>query len=242
MKTPVKELAQMVEQGSELFLANLSVDNVIFGYDEGELKVLLLEITDSNWMLPGGFILKDEDIDDATRRVLFERTGLEDFYLKQFYTFGKSRRSFSGEIKKLFLLNDLPWYDDLWINKRFVTTGYYALVHLPNTKPVAGIFARQIGWHPIKELPQLHLDHKEIIDKALAEFQKDLQVSPVAYHLLPKQFTMPELHRVYECVLQKKIDRSRFQKKMFEYDVFLRLDQKREGVPHRRPYLYHFKG
>ncbi len=241
MENKHKNLKKMIEEGGNLFLPHLSVDIVIFGYEVDQLKVLLLEITHDKWMLPGGYIFKEEAMDDASKRVLWERTGLEEVYLKQFYTFGKPERSFSNEIKSLFKSHDLPWHKDLWINQRFISTGYYALVNAEATNPVAGMFARDIGWFSINDLPDLLLDHRLIIDKAFKELQKDLQVYPVAYHLLPKKFTMPELHRVFETVLQKKMDRSRFQKKMFEYGVFKRLDERREGVPYRRPYLYSYE-
>ena len=236
-----EELKRLIEQGGSLFLPHLSVDVVIFGYEAGELKVLLLEMSDDRWMLPGGYIYKEESVDAAAKRLLLERTGLEQMHLKQFYAFGRPERSFSSEIKKLFADFSLPWRDDLWINNRFVSIGYYALVHLPETRPVAGMFARNVKWFGVDALPALLLDHQEIILKAKTEFQKDLKTYPVAYHLLPAKFTMPELHRVFETVMEKQMDRSRFQKKMFEYDVFQRLEERREGVPHRRPYLYMHK-
>ena len=237
-----EDLKELIEQGGNLFLPNLSVDIVIFGYREGSLKILLLEITKGRWMLPGGYIFKEEGILAAANRLLKERTGLEDVYLKQFHTFGKPDRSFAREIKILFESNNMPWREDLWLNQRFISTGYYALVNLEEVKPEVGMFARNIAWFSMEHLPELLLDHSEIIDKAKTEFKKDLQVAPVAHHLLPKKFTMPELHRVFESVFGKKMDRSRFQKKMFEYNVFQRLEERREGVPHRRPYLYSFKG
>ena len=236
------ELNDILERGGELFLPNLSIDIAIFGYEEGELKVLLLEIVPGKWMLPGGFIFREEFLEDAASRILKERSGLENLYLKQFYTFGRPDRSFSNEMKELFEQNNLPWTDDLWLNQRFVSTGYYSLVNIPETRPVAGMFARSIAWYPVNQLPNLLMDHREIILKARDEFKKDLQVSPVAFHLLPQKFTMPELHSVFESVFEKKMDRSRFQKKMFEYDIFQRLEERREGVAHRRPYLYKFKG
>ena len=193
-------------------------------------------------MLPGGFIFREENLEDAAIRVLKERSGLENLYLKQFYTFGRPGRSYSAEMKELFVKNNLPWREDLWINQRFVSTGYYALVNIAETRPVAGMLSRKVAWYPIKELPALLLDHREIILKANEAFKKELQVSPVAFHLLAERFTMPELHGVFETVFEKKMDRSRFQKKMFEYDIFQRLEERREGVSHRRPYLYKFKG
>ena len=236
------ELQEMLERGGELFLPNLSIDIAIFGYEEGELKVLLLEIVEGKWMLPGGFIFREENLEDAANRILKERSGLKDLYLKQFYTFGRPGRSYSAEMKELFRKHNLPWREDLWINQRFVSTGYYSLVNIEETQPVAGMFARRVAWYSVNELPNLLMDHRDIILKAKDEFKKDLQVSPVAFHLLPKKFTMPELHRVFETVFEKKMDRSRFQKKMFEYNIFQRLEERREGVAHRRPYLYKFKG
>ena len=241
MKLP-EDVQQVIERGGDLFLPNLSVDIAIFGYEDGELKILLLEIVEDNWMLPGGFIFREEHLEDAAFRILKERSGLKDLYLKQFYTFGKPDRSVSNEMKKLFLDNDLPWRDDLWLNQRFISTGYYALAHIPETRPIAGLFARKVAWYPVNKLPKLLMDHQEIIIKAQEEFRKDLQVSPVAFHLLDEKFTMPELHRVFETVFDKKMDRSRFQKKMFEYDIFQRLEERREGVAHRRPYLYKYNG
>ncbi len=238
----IDELKKLIEEGGKLFLPNLSADIVIFGYDDQDLKILLLEITDGKWMVPGGYILTDEDLDNAAKRVLYERTGLKDVYLKQFYTFGKSGRTFGSEIKQLFEANNLPWNEKLWINNRFVSVGYYSLVEKGEVTPVAGYFSHSIRWFSLNELPNLLLDHSDIINKALVEFQQDLRTHPVACQLLPDKFTMPELHRVYETVLQKKMDRSRFQKKMFEYNVFQRLEERREGVPHKRPYLYMYKG
>ena len=242
MSSRSEELTKMIEEGRRLFLPNLSVDIVIFGYKDGALQVLLIEIDDNKWMLPGGYIMKEESVDDAAKRALRERTGLGEVYLKQFHTFGKPDRSFAREIEQLFIKHHLPWSQDLWINQRFVSTGYYSLVHIPDVNPVPGMFAINIAWHSLDTLPKLLLDHEEIISRAKYEFLEDLKASPVAYHLLPEKFTMPELHRVFETVFQKKMDRSRFQKKMFEYNIFQRLDERREGVPHKRPYLYIYNG
>ncbi len=238
MKKERKEIHEMVLRGGELFLSNISVDNVIFGYQDNLLQVLLLEVTEGKWMLPGGFIFKEESIDAAAARILQERTGLGGFYLKQFYTFGDPRRSITNEIEKLFEQLELPWDPDLWINQRFASVGYYALVEMANAHPTAGMFSQQFGWFSVEALPKLLLDHEEIIDTALKQFRSDLQVYPHAFHLLPAKFTMPELHRLFETIYAKKMDRSRFQKKMLGYEVFERLEERRDGVPHKRPFLY----
>ena len=238
MQNNPKEILDMLHRGGELFLPGLSVDNVIFGYQDNTLQVLLLEVSDGKWMLPGGFIFKNESIDDAAARVLQERTGLSGVYLKQFYTFGDPKRSITKEIERLFEQMNFPWSQDLWINQRFASVGYYSLVHMAEAHPTAGMFSKQFGWFNIDVLPRLLLDHSEIIKTALTQFQSDLQVYPHAFHLLPVKFTMPELHKLFETIYSKKMDRSRFQKKMLGYEVFERLEERREGVPHKRPFLY----
>ncbi|MEK6153829.1 NUDIX domain-containing protein [Flavobacteriaceae bacterium 3-367] len=236
-----KEVLELLQRGEELFLPHISIDNVIFGYENDSLYVLLLEIVEDKWMLPGGFIERQEPLDQAAVRILNERTGLNKVYLKQFYTFGDPNRSFPTEMEQLFLKIGIPWDKDLWISQRFISVGYYALVHMAMTRPTAGFFSLRHQWFRLDALPELLLDHKEIVEAALQKFRADLQVDPVAFHLLPQKFTMPELHRVYETVLGRQMDRSRFQKKMLGYAVFERLEERREGVPHKRPYLYSYK-
>lgn len=236
-----KELLELLQRGEVLFLPHISVDNVIFGYESERLYVLLLEIVDDKWMLPGGFLEREEPLDAAAVRILKERTDLSEVYLKQFYTFGDPNRSFSAEMEQLFAKMGVPWDKDLWISQRFISVGYYALVHKAMTRPTAGLFSIGYRWFPIDALPELLLDHRGIVEAALQKFRTDLQVDPIAFHLLPNKFTMPELHRVYETVLDKQMDRSRFQKKMLAYAVFERLKERREGVPHKRPYLYTYK-
>jgi ADP-ribose pyrophosphatase YjhB (NUDIX family) len=204
------------------------------------LKVLLLEVTDNQWMLPGGYIYKQESLDDAANRILEERIALQVVFLRQFHVFGAPGRSFSDEIIRLFEELGVPPSSYLWINQRFVSVGYYALVDIHKAQPSPGLFAMTCNWYSISELPPLLLDHNEIVMVALDRFQKDLEAYPVGSHLLPNKFTMPELHGLHEAVFDKTIDRSRFQKKMLSTGAFERL-QKKTGVPHRSPYFYRNK-
>ncbi len=232
------EILEQIKQGESVFMPGLSIDHVIFGYEEDQLKVLLLEMTPDTWMLPGGYIYKTEGVEAAARRILQERTGLESPYLKQFAVFGGPDRSFGPAIEKMFNGVGIPWEEDLWINKRFVSVGHYALVHIPETKPTAGLLVSNHKWAPVNTLPELLLDHKHIINSALKQLQADLNAFPIAFHLLPTVFSMPELHQVFQTIQNRAMDRSRFQKKMFSYGVFQRLNNKRTGVAHRSPYLY----
>ncbi|SHG30921.1 NUDIX hydrolase [Flagellimonas flava] len=237
MEKKPKEILKIIQSGEHLFIPHISVDSVIFGYETNELQVLLLEVSDKVWMLPGGYVLKEEDLDTAAHRNVIERIGLENIFLKQFHTFGQSDRSFKNEIAQLFSHLSLPETEGLWIQERFISVAYYALVNKALAHPKPNFFTQRCQWHSVQQLPKLLLDHERIITAALAAFQSDLAAYPLAYHLLPKKFTMPELHGAFQTIHQKQLDRSRFQKKMFEYDVFERLEP-RGGVAHRRPYLY----
>lgn len=235
-----RTMISLLAEGERLFLSNVSIDNVIFGYESKNLKVLLLQITDTQWMLPGGYIFKQESLDAAANRILEERISLSDVFLRQFHVFGEPERSFSEDITALFEELGLPKNSNLWISNRFVSVGYYALVDINEARPLPTQFAKACSWHCIKKLPRLLLDHEQIIKVAIKRFQQDLDAQPVGSHLLPHTFTMPELHGIYEAVFDKSLDRSRFQKKMLSSGVFERL-KKKTGVAHRSPYLYRIK-
>ena len=238
MEDRLELMQHFLDKGGELYLPQLSVDSVVFGFEKGQLKVLLLETWGGVWGLPGGFIQRTESINEAATRVLEERTQLSQVYLKQFYVFGDKFRDYSQEVQKVFQHFNLVWKDQNWLANRFVSIGYYALVDIKQTSVTPGIFSKSSAWIDAYQLPKLMMDHQQIIEKALDRLRKDLDSFPIAYKLLPQKFTMPELHEVVQVIRQKTTDRSRFQKKMFSFKVFKRLDERREGVPYRRPYLY----
>jgi len=234
------DLIELANKGAELFLPNLSIDIAVIGFRDNELKILLLEF-DGRWMLPGGYILLDESIDVAANRVLRERTGLSRYYLKIFQVFGDADRSFADELRYIFAKANLPWSEGHWMAQRYVSTAYYALVDINLAKPTHGIFAQKFAWHSLKDLPEMWFDHKKIAKEALLKLKIDISVNQQSCNLLPERFTMPELHSLHEQILDKKLDRSRFQKKMLSLGVFERLSELKEGVPHKRPFLYRFK-
>ncbi len=240
MDKKTEDILEIIRSGEQVFLPNVSVDSVIFGYDSQELQVLLLETPNENWMLPGGYVKKEEDLDAAALGNVIERIGVKDLFLKQFHTFGQKKRSFRKEIGQLFEYLGASITKDLWIQERFISVAYYTLVDKAITQPKPNFLAKSCRWHNVEQLPKLLLDHENIINTALDSFRADLTSYPLAYHLLPQKFTMPELHAAFQTIYQKRLDRSRFQKKMFEYDVFERLES-RGGVAHRRPYLYRHK-
>ena len=226
-----------LEKGDELFLPHTSVDIVILGYEEQQLKVLLQHLG-AKWILPGGGVGKTEAVDEAAHRVLYERVGLQDQYLKLFTVFGAGDRSFAEEFEQIFAATDFEWHKDLWINNRHITICYYALVDINRTEPTGGVLNLPVAWHNLKELPDMWFDHGKIAEAAMEQIRKDAGTDYVSYNLLPEEFSMPEFHRLQEIVLAKKLERSRFQKKMLSLDLFERLPKLKEDAPRRKPFLY----
>jgi 8-oxo-dGTP diphosphatase len=219
----------------------LSVDCVIFGFHDNQLKVLLLKFKNlDRWALPGGFVGKEEDVDAAATHVLKDRTGLDDIFLTQFYLFGDGDRGdakFDDEIIEADLISK---EDAEWFKQRFITIGYYSLVDYSRAVPVPDDISESCEWFSLDELPNLIFDHKEIISKALWTLRTQLKYYPIGENLLPDKFTMPELQVLYETLLGKKLDRRNFQRKMIGYDILIRHNETRKGGAHKAPYLYSF--
>jgi 8-oxo-dGTP diphosphatase len=230
-------IKEFIEQGELYYLPHLSVDCVVFGFHDGHLKVLLLELSEtSEWCLPGGFIQHTEHLDAAAVRIVNQRTGLKNIYLRQFHAFGDpSRQRGKNDIKILKGANL-----DSWIMKRFITIGYWALVEYSKAVPIPDQFSSQCCWVNVTKVPALILDHNLILEKALQSLRLSLNDYPVGKDLLSEKFTMPELQRLYETVLNKKLDRRNFQKQILSIGILERLKEKKKGGAHRSPFLYRF--
>jgi ADP-ribose pyrophosphatase YjhB (NUDIX family) len=228
---------EFLEHGGAYFLPNLSVDLVIIGYEDQQLKCLLLQIGEK-WLLPGGYIGKAESVDAAAARILKERTGLEDPHLKFLSVFGDADRQFREEWKKFVEESGQPWREDYWFNSRFVSLAYYSLVDIRNTHPVPGAFDEAVAWFPFEDLPRMWMDHRAIAGEARQRLKADIHAEHLTHMLLPKKFTMPQLHQLHQSILQEKIDRSRFQKKMLATGIYKRLPKLQKDTPGRNPYLY----
>lgn len=238
----ISSLQYLVRKGQEAFLPHLSVDCVIFGLDQEQLKVLVLQIGDSTlWSLPGGHIGRKESVDDAALRILQTRTGLDQLYLKQFGAFGDACRAFPDEMKLVMESLGSQWQADSWLADRFLSIGYYALVDIRKVAATGGDFKQGWIWAAIDQLPRLMMDHHQIVQEAYRALKHDLNSRPIGYNLLPEKFTMPELQKMYETILGISLERSHFQKKMLRLNIYERLEERREGVAHKRPYLYRFK-
>ncbi len=221
-------------------MPNLSVDLVIIGYEDGVLKCLLLQMGDK-WLLPGGHIRIEESVGDAAIRILKERTGLDDPYLKFFSVFGDHNRKFTREWKAFLKKSGMNWKDDYWVNARFVTLAYYSLVNVAQTHPAVGGFDESFAWFNFDALPAMWMDHRSIVEAARNRLKEDIRQQPVFHNLLPDPFTMPELHQLHQTILEEQLDRSRFQKKMLASGMFARLPKRQKQSPGRNPYQYTFK-
>lgn len=207
------------------FESIFSIDCIIFGFDEGELKILLIERNEEpfkEWFaLPGNLVYKDESIDSAAERILYELTGLKGIYMEQFHTFGEVNRHPQG---------------------RVITVAYFAMIRLSRQKelkPVTG-YAKRACWVPIKELPKLAFDHSEMFKKGFDKIKNKISYQPIAFELLPEKFTLTQLQHLYEVILNKKLDKRNFRKKMLAYDILKELDEKQKGVSYRAAKLYKF--
>ncbi len=239
----------MYSHSEQDYIPQLSIDCVIFGYQETQLKVLVpkLDFRGDFWALPAGFILQDEDIDLAARRILEVRTGIKDIYLDQFRVFGGTGRSNRPFLERMMSLNEgklgskmLNRKEFEWVTRRFVSIGYYALVDINKVVPQKNDMDESIDWYPIKDLPPMIMDHHEIVEKALETLRLNLDQKLIAFNLLPETFTMRELQELYEAIFDKPFARNNFQKKILNLNVLERLEKKFTGAANKAPYLYRF--
>ncbi|MEK6547830.1 MAG: NUDIX domain-containing protein [Bacteroidota bacterium] len=226
------------------WLPGISVDCVIFGFHENQLKVLLLKFSKTPvWALAGGFVGLEEDVDQAAQRILEERTGLTDIYLEQFYTFGDLERNYRAteEHRDVQTAMGLPEKEISWLSKRYITIGYYALVDYSKVQVNPSGMSDASEWMDVSALPKLFLDHNRIVIKALEALRQRLDDKLVAFELLGETFTMSELQMVYETILGKRLVRTNFQRKILSLDILHRIEKKYSGGAHKAPYLYRLK-
>lgn len=199
----------------------LSVDCVIFGFDEDKLKVLLIR-SDlkkflGKWSLLGDLVRPEEDLDDAAYRILKQRTGLKDVYLDQVKTFGKVNRHPAG---------------------RVVTIAYCSLVNTQSHR--LKILDNELHWHDVDTVKEMAFDHQKIFETSYAWLKKRIQEHPLGLNLLPSKFSLRELQNLYEAILNLKLDRRNFRKKFFAMDFLIDTGEEEQNVPHRPGKLYRF--
>ncbi|MVM36630.1 NUDIX domain-containing protein [Spirosoma sp. HMF3257] len=239
----LEEVEDFVRNGHRHYLPHLSIDPVIFGYHDQQLKILLLNWKGLNgWGLPGGFIQRREPLSQAAHRILQERTGLENVFLQQFHTFGDSPyRLQERNPREFFEKYGVDMGEDNWLFERTLSVGYFALVDYSKVNVRTDFFTQNYQWCDVKEIPSLLFDHNEAVDKALATLRLQIYHQPIGYKLLPEKFTLPEIHTLYETILGKELDPRNFAKKLVALGLIKKLAEQRAIGPHRSPYLYQFE-
>lgn len=206
----------------DYFNIAISVDCVIFGYDEKELKVLLiksdLEEFSGLYSLLGDLIRPDEDLESASYRILKERTGMDDLYLEQVQAFGSIDRHPSG---------------------RVITIAYYSLIDIKHHK--LQLSHNELNWYPVNEIKKLAFDHKLIMDSCLKRLQQQVMDYPIVFNLLPEKFSLRQLQELYEAILGVELDRRNFRKKISIKDWLIDIGEMEDDVPHRPGKLYRLK-
>jgi 8-oxo-dGTP diphosphatase len=203
--------------------AALTVDCVVFGYDERTLKVLLIQRAlppfKGCWALPGGFVHADETLDTAARRELKEEAGLTHVFIEQLYTFGNLDRD--------------P-------RERVVSVAYYALVKLSEHTARAATDAAEARWFPIETVPRLAFDHAAILEAGLARLRSKALYEPLGFELLPGEFTLSELQHLYQALLGQNLDKRNFRKKVLGLGFLVPLKSTRMIGRHRPARLFRF--
>jgi 8-oxo-dGTP diphosphatase len=200
----------------------IATDCIIFGFDDDELKLLIVKRPivpeEGKWSLVGSFIKDGESINDAAKRILFELTGLDNVYMSQLYAHGDVDRDNGA---------------------RVISVSYFALINIEehNNQLVDEFGAR---WVPLSKLPHLVFDHNQMVDMALNRLRKDSKYKPIGFELLPEKFTLPKLLSLYEAIYQKKIDKRNFRKSIIKTGVLEKLDEKDKESSKKGAFYYSF--
>lgn len=201
----------------------VTVDCVIFGFEENQLKVLLTKRAIEPYLgqmaFCGGFIDQNETADQCARRKLLEEAGLSDIFLEQLYTFSDIDRD--------------PRF-------RVISVAYYALVKSINYQPTPGYGIESVQWYSLDQARDLAFDHNRILDLALQRLKGKIRYEPIGFELLPEFFTLPDLHKLYETILERPIDRGNFRKKILSLDVLIDHSSTQENRRARQAKIYSF--
>ena len=202
----------------------VTVDLVIFTVNDDTLKVMLVKRTEEpfadSWSIPGGFLKVSESLDDAVLRVLKEKAGVENVYVEQLYTFGDPKRDPRARVITVTYFALIPWKD---------------LIHPPSDK------ISDLTWSPVNHLPRLAFDHREIVEYAVRRLRAKASYSNIVYGLMPRQFRLSELQRMYEIIINDKLDKRNFSKLMLATGLLQETGRKDIAGAHRPAMLYKFK-
>ena len=207
----------------EIYKSAFSVDNVIFGFQGDNLKVLLIKRKEEpfrgEWALPGDIVQPQWNLDEGARHVLKQLTGIENVYLEQVHTFGEVDRHPRG---------------------RVITVAYYSLIKISDVVIKPASFAEKVEWKDIRDIEKLAFDHYEIVKTCLERLRLNIKLRPLGFELLPEKFTLTELQKLYESILEKELDKRNFRKKILSMNILKFHNELQRGVAHRPAKLYSF--
>lgn len=200
----------------------VAVDCIIFGFDNDDLQVLLIqrdfEPERGKWSLMGGFLKNNETLDDAASRVLYKLTGVRNIYMEQFYSFSELNR------------------DPL---ARTISTSYYAIINIEkHNEEITEQYNAQ--WFSLSDIPDLVFDHNDMLNKAIRRLRRKTSISPIGFELLPNRFTMRQLQKLYEAILDKELDKRNFINKINSMDILIKLNEKDKTSSTKGSFLYMF--
>lgn len=200
----------------------VALDCIIFGFDRSGLKLLLIkrdfEPDKGKWSLMGGFLNRDESLDNAADRILHKLTGLKNVYLEQLYGFGEVDR------------------DPV---ERTISIAYYALINIrSHDKELMDKYSAR--WFPIDDLPNLIFDHNEMVKAAKSRLKYRASHEPVGFELLPEKFTMPELQILYEGIYETELDKRNFRRRILSMDILTKTNEKQKKYSKKGAYFYKF--
>lgn len=200
----------------------LAVDCIIFGFDDEDLKVLLIkrdfEPAKGEWSLMGGFLKKNETLDESASRILKTLTGMNDIYMEQLYSFSEVDRD--------------PF-------ERTISTSYYAIINIQNHNEEL-IENYNAKWFSLSKFPNLIFDHNKMLDKAIKRLRRRTSINPIGFELLPEKFTMRQLQKLYEAILDKKLDKRNFVNKINSMDILIKLNEKDMTSSTKGSFLFMF--
>jgi ADP-ribose pyrophosphatase YjhB (NUDIX family) len=201
----------------------LSIDCLVFGFRNSELDILLIKhaegISKGRWALPGGWIQYNESVDDAASRLLTSLTGVSNIYLEQLRVFGEVNR---------------------YPGKRVITITYFALINAGTYSLSPGFTASDAQWVNIHEVPKLPYDHNKILQYGFQHLKHKVKHEPIGFNLLPKKFTLHQIQKLYEAIMETELDKPNFRRKLLNMNLLVPCDEKQVDVSHRAANLYRF--
>ena len=239
----IAEFKDFMEHGHEIYRPNITSDCVIFGFHEGSMQVLLMKNkVFTMWCLPGGYIKKEETLEEGASRIARYRTGIKNLFLKQFRAFSNPDRNemHSVNFEELSKFVKLDVNKIGWLGGPTVSIGFYAITDIQNVKPTPDVFSTACEWFPINRLPKLGFAQDELVREALFTMRIHLHHFPIGKNLLPEKFTLREIKEFYEVMSGKELNASNFPNKLISIGLIHKTKEKRKIGAHRSPTYYTF--